>query len=164
MTGIRLLCPVILFAGFFLICIISVGTDRKNIKNFRSYPAAVQNQIRKIPHLYAEIPEKKPAAFSFIANMTVFAIVFFLINQICQFSTFHDAFLYDLISGEGLNLFDLLIIDALWWRHTKRIRFTEIPDPQDYQDLTPHVRSFLRAAVMFVLSALIAAVISSHIR
>ena len=37
------------------------------------------------------------------------------------------AFWYFLIFGEGPGLFDLLVIDLLWWRNTKRIRFSFLP-------------------------------------
>ncbi len=29
-----------------------------------------------------------------------------------------------LLLGQALNLFDFLVIDLLWWRHTKRVRFS----------------------------------------
>ena len=37
-------------------------------------------------------------------------------------------FWYFLAFGEGLGLFDLLVIDLLWWRNTKRIRFSFLPE------------------------------------
>ena len=46
--------------------------------------------------------------------------------------------------GEGLGGFDLVIIDLLWWRNTKRIRFSFLPEQSHYQDPTKHVSSFLR--------------------
>ena len=40
-----------------------------------------------------------------------------------------------LIMGIGLNLFDLLVIDILWWCNTKRIRFEELDaDAEEYKN------------------------------
>lgn len=38
-----------------------------------------------------------------------------------------DAFIFFLIAGELVNLFDLLVIRMLWWPNTKRIRFSILP-------------------------------------
>lgn len=153
----KILCPVLLYGGFFLLCMTGTGTEQKNIKNFWSYPEAVQNQIRKISRLSVSIPAQKSCIFSVLINTIVFTAVFVLINHICQIHIFQERFIYDLVLGEGLNLFDLLIIDALWWRHTERVSFEELPDPEDYQDMNPHLRSFLRAIPVFVLASVIAA-------
>ena len=73
------------------------------------------------------------------------------------FHGFADTFLFILIWGEALNLFDLLIIDLLWWRNTKRIRFSCAPDKALYQHPKKHIGSFVRGAVMYVIVAVISA-------
>ena len=63
-------------------------------------------------------------------------------------------FLYLLIIGEIGNLFDLVVLDMLWWRNSKRTRISGTEDMhKEYQDLTPHVNAFLRALVMFLVIA-----------
>lgn len=54
-----------------------------------------------------------------------------------------------------MNFFDLLIIDLLWWRNTKRIRFTKIQEKKLYQNPTKHIEAFGRALIMYSLIALI---------
>ncbi|RRD95277.1 hypothetical protein EII17_04385 [Clostridiales bacterium COT073_COT-073] len=79
---------------------------------------------------------------------------------------FDKAFVYFLILGEGLNLFDLLIIDLCWWRNTKRIRFSSIPDRTKYQDPKNYIKAFVNGVLMFlivaVLSALLVSALSGH--
>ena len=48
-------------------------------------------------------------------------------------------------------------IDLLWWRNTKRIRFSCAPDKSLYQDPKKHIGSFVRGAVMYVIVAVIPA-------
>ena len=45
-----------------------------------------------------------------------------------------SAFWYFLAFSEGLGLFDLLVIDLLWWRNTKRTRFSFLPEKKYYQN------------------------------
>ena len=60
-----------------------------------------------------------------------------------------------LILGIVLNIFDLLVIDLLWWRNSKRVRFKSIDNAELYKDPKKHIESFLKALVMFTLVALI---------
>jgi len=57
--------------------------------------------------------------------------------------------------GEGLGVFDLVVIDLLWWRNTKRIRFSFLPEQSHYQDPTKHISSFLRGIPLFALVAVL---------
>lgn len=65
------------------------------------------------------------------------------------------AFWFFLALGEGLGLFDLAIIDLLWWRNTKRIRFSFLPEKALYQDPDKHIGSFLRGIPLFAATALL---------
>lgn len=67
------------------------------------------------------------------------------------------AFWFFFALGEGLGLFDLVVIDLLWWRNTKRIRFSFLPEKAPYQDPDKHIGSFLRGIPMFAVIALLSA-------
>lgn len=70
---------------------------------------------------------------------------------------FRTAFLFFLALGEGLGLFDLVVIDLLWWRNTKRIRFSFLPEKARYQDPGKHIGSFLRGIPLFAAVAALSA-------
>lgn len=70
---------------------------------------------------------------------------------------YRAAFFYFLVLGEGLGLFDLVVIDLLWWRNTKRIRFSFLPEKAPYQDSKEHIASFLRGIPLFAAVAAISA-------
>ena len=57
--------------------------------------------------------------------------------------------------GEGLNLFDLVVIDLLWWRNSKRIRFSCVPEKEAYQNPKKHVDSFVRGIPTFAVVAVL---------
>lgn len=73
------------------------------------------------------------------------------LNEFCT------AFGFFLALGEGLGVFDLVVIDLLWWRNTKRIRFSFLPEKSHYQDPSKHIGSFLRGNPLFAIVAVPAA-------
>ena len=70
-----------------------------------------------------------------------------------------SAFWYFLAFSEGLGLFDLLVIDLLWWRNTKRTRFSFLPEKKYYQNPKKHIESFWRGIPLFAAVAALSALI-----
>lgn len=138
---------------FFVICYCGTGTDDKNLRSFSSYPDKVQNRIREISAYQGKFKESsKPAAF--LSNFILFLIVLFLFGIPVRENDFWHNFICLSIMGQGLNLFDLLVIDLLWWRNSKRIRFTKIPEKELYHNPKKHILAFGRALMMYLLVAL----------
>lgn len=147
---------------FWAGCYVGTGTDQKNMKGFRSYPIKVQELVRRNEELSKLAPKKVSIPFTILLNIVMFVVIFGIIGVILKFtvgfSSFAEILIYFLIFGEVLNLFDLVVIDLLWWRNTKRIRFSFIPEKQFYQNPKQHVDSFLRGILVF---AIVAAVVST---
>ena len=98
-----------------------------------------------------------------LGNLLLFTVVFSVLGlalkNILDLNSFGTAFWFFLTLGEGLGGFDLVIIDLLWWRNTKRIRFSFLPERSHYQDPTKHVSSFLRGIPLFAAVAVLSALI-----
>ena len=145
---------VILCIVFFLICFGATGTDDKNLKSYSSYPDEVQNRIKSITEYQGKFKDSDKVAV-FISNFLLFLFVLFILGLFIKENSFTHNFLYLSIIGQGLNIFDLLIIDLLWWRNTKRIRLVKIPEKELYQSPRKHIEAFARAFVMYLLIALL---------
>ncbi|MBB5263686.1 hypothetical protein HNP82_000784 [Catenibacillus scindens] len=116
---------IILCIIFFLLCFGGTGTDDKNLKSYSSYPDKVQNQIKEIIEYQGRFKESNKIIV-FISNFLLFLPLFFILGLFIRENNFyHNLFCLNII-GQSLNIFDLLIIDLLWWRNTKRIRFMYI--------------------------------------
>lgn len=145
------------------ICFLCTGTDKKNLAGLRSYPNEVQSRVReKFPET---APKEKSIPSILLGNLILFTVVFSVIGlifkKILAFDGYISAFWYFLILGEGLGLFDLLIIDLLWWRNTKRIRFSFLPEKEIYQNPYMHIMSFVRGIPLFAVIAALSALIVS---
>jgi hypothetical protein len=158
---------LIMFVFYFLywgICYLCTGTDEKNLIGLRSYPKDVQKIVKEKMN---KVPKAKSIPNILISNILLFTIVFsimgLLFKSTYNFNNYLSAFIYFLLLGEGLGLFDLLIIDLLWWRNTKRIRFSFLTDKQYYQDPKMHFDSFIRGIPLFIVVAALSASITSLI-
>ena len=161
----KVLTAVILYLVYWGICFMGTGTDAKNLIGLRSYPDAMQQAVRQNPQLGAKVPAAKPMWQVLASNIVLFSVVFAVLGlalkSVLGLNSFAAAFWYFLVLGEGLGLFDLLIIDLLWWRNTARTRFSFLPDKAMYQDPAKHIGSFVRGIPMFAVVALVSAALVS---
>ena len=145
---------VILCIAFFLICFWGTGTDNKNLKSYSSYPDEMQNRIKSIAEYQGKFKESNKVV-TFISNFLLFLFVLFILGLFIKENGFTHNFLCLSIIGQGLNIFDLFIVDLLWWRNTKRVRLRKIPEKELYQNPKKHIEAFIRAFIMYLLIALI---------
>lgn len=143
---------IILCAVFFALCFLGTGTDEKNIKSYASYPDEVQKRIREVDEYQGKYHEANKLV-TWFANLVVFLVLFMIFGAFLREKDFSQNFINLLILGEVLNIFDLVVIDLLWWRNTKRIRFSKIPEKSLYQNPKKHNEAFLRAIPMYIVVA-----------
>lgn len=107
--------------------LLGTGTDEKNLKSYASYPDKVQRRIREADEYQGKYHEANKLA-TWFANLVVFLILFIIFGLFIREKDFMQNFINLLILGQALNIFDLLVIDILWWRNTKRIRLSKVPE------------------------------------
>lgn len=145
-----LLCTV-----FWGICYLNTGTDEKNIKSFSSYPDEVQSIIKERQDLKAKIKQIAPT-ISFLSNVLVFSVIFFVLGLFIRQKDFTANFINILFLGQLLNVFDFLVIDMIWWRNSKRIRFSGTENNKSlYRNSKKHFISFVKGILAFVIVAVI---------
>ena len=132
---------IVAIAFYFLywgVCFLGTGTDKKNLMGLRSYPEEVQNRVRSDHQLGKAVPKGKSTAAVWLSNLLLFTVVFsalgLALRGVLNLDGYLSAFWYFLAFSEGLGLFDLLVIDLLWWRNTKRTRFSFLPEKKYYQN------------------------------
>ena len=159
----KIIVAIIFYFLYWGVCFLGTGTDKKNIMGLRSYPEEVQNRVRSDTQLGKAVSKEKSTAAVLLSNFLLFTIVFSILGlalkSVLNLDGYLSAFWYFLAFGEGLGLFDLLVIDLLWWRSTKRIRFSFLPEKKCYQDPKKHIESFLRGIPLFAATAALAALI-----
>ena len=159
----KIIVAAVFYFLYWGLCFLGTGTDRKNLLGLRSYPEEVQNRVRSDPQLARDVPKARSTAAIWLSNLLLFTAVFSVLGlalkRVLNLDGYLSAFCYFLAFGEGLGLFDLLVIDLLWWRNTKRIRFSCLPEKKYYQDPKKHIASFLHGIPLFAAAAALAALV-----
>lgn len=159
----KIFTALLFWIFYWLCCFLATGSDKKNLAGLRSYPDAVQQVVREHPVLGRVAPQEKSIVSILLGNLLLFTLVFSVLGlalkKFLGLNVFWTAFWFFLALGEGLGLFDLVIIDLLWWRNTKRIRFSFLPDKKQYQDPAKHLGSFWRGTPLFAVVAVLSAAI-----
>ena len=162
----KLMKIIVAIAFYFLywgVCFLGTGTDKKNLIGLRSYPEEVQNRVRSDHQLGKAVPKGKSTAAVWLSNLLLFTVVFsalgLALRGVLNLDGYLSAFWYFLAFSEGLGLFDLLVIDLLWWRNTKRTRFSFLPEKKYYQNPKKHIESFWRGIPLFAAVAALSALI-----
>ena len=143
---------IILCTVFFALCFLGTGSDEKNLKSYASYPDEVQKRIREADEYQGKFHEANKLT-TWFANLVVFVVLFMIFGAFLREKDFTQNFINLLILGQALNIFDLLVIDLLWWRNTKRIRLTKIKEKALYQNPKKHIEAFLRAIPLYIVVA-----------
>lgn len=159
----KIITAVVFYFIYWFCCFLGTGTDKKNLLGLRSYPDEVQEIAKNEPLLKPYLPKEKNIWLVLLGNFLLFTAVFSVLGialkSVLGLTDYLSAFIYFLIFGEGLGVFDLLVIDLLWWRNTKHIRFSFILEKQAYQNPKKHVGSFVRGIPLFAVVAAITAAI-----
>lgn len=154
---------VLLCALFWGICYINTGSDTKNLKSYASYPDEIQKIIKENPVLSSEI-KITSSLISFLSNIIIFGVVIFIFGIFIKEKSFTSNLINLSILGQSLNLFDFLVIDMLWWRNSKRIRFTGTENMAHlYKNPQKHFISFLKGILVFLIIAVIDSLLLSFI-
>lgn len=150
-----IITSIIIYLLYFGMCYIETGTDDLNMISFSAYPNEVQELVKKDKYLSKKIPRKKSYLQIFVLNTIIFTIIFFIISIFFRNQSRTWKFIFFLILGEGLNIFDFLVIDILWWRNSERIKFSRIKEQEKYKDIQNHFYGFLRGIPVFIVTSII---------
>lgn len=68
----KILLPIVFYLLYWGACWLGTGTDRKNLLGLRSYPDAVQAQVRA----HMDAPKEKSMPAVLLSNLLLFTVVF----------------------------------------------------------------------------------------
>lgn len=146
---------------FWGICYLATGTDEKNLKGLSAYPDYIQSEVMYDPVLAPQVKTVSPV-IKFFSNLLLYAILLLILCFFVRKKGFLSNFWNVLLMGQILNLFDFLVIDLLWWRHTRRVRFSHTKDqPELYSNPKNHFISFVKGVAMFFMTAVVDGLILS---
>ena len=124
--------------------------SREPIKTLYNYPPKIQERVRSLDAYKDQIPTEKNKAAAKIGASILFVIILsLLMRYVNGCTTFVQAFGYGFLLWTIVNLWDVIVLDILWFCHDPRFVFKGTEDmTADYHDYMFHIKGFLIGEVL----------------
>ncbi len=118
--------------------------SRDPIKTLYNYPPAIQARVKTLPEYEGRIPtQKNKLAAKLVASALFVVVLALLLRYVNGYTTFWKAFGYGFLLWTVVNLWDMLVLDILWFCHDPHFVFKGTEDMvSDYHDYGFHAKGF----------------------
>ena len=119
--------------------------SRDPIKTLYNYPTRIQERVKTLDEYRDKIPtQKKKLAAKCAASVLFVVILSLILRYVNGYTTFAKAFGYGFLLWTIVNLWDLIVLDIIWFCHDPQFVFKGTEDmADDYHDYMFHFRGFL---------------------
>ena len=132
--------------GCLLFTIIAGGmTYLKPLSMINSYPPAIQEKVLELGLITKEekSKSKKSIIKKIIALFLLVFIISFVVYKFNGANTFLKGFGYSYLLWAIINWWDALVIDCLWFCHSKRVIIKGTEGMKEYKDYWFHIKGAL---------------------
>ena len=131
--------------------------SRDPIKTLYNYPPKIQERVKSLDAYKDRIPTQKNKAAAKIAASLLFVVILSLVLRYVNGCTaFLQAFGCGFLLWTVVNLWDMLVLDILWFCHDPHFVFKGTEDMvSDYHDYGFHIKGFfIGEALALIVCAL----------
>ena len=138
---------VILCAAFTLMIWL---LSKEPIKTLYNYPPNIRERVKTLEEYKDRIPTQKNKVATKCTACVLFVIVISLIlRYVNGYTTFIEAFGYGFLLWTILNLYDVIVLDIIWFCHDPRFVFHGTEDMvKDYHDYGFHIKGFFIGEIL----------------
>ena len=155
---IILIESVILCVAFTIMVFIM---SRKPIKTLYNYPPKIQERVKSLDEYKDSIPTKKnKIAVKLIACVLFVLVLSLILRFVNGYTTFLMAFGYGFLLWTIVNLWDVIVLDIIWFCHDPHFVFKGTEDMvKDYHDYWFHIKGFFIGEVLALVVCALAGVV-----
>lgn len=156
---------MILFIESVILCLLFTIMvfimSRDPIKTVYNYPPKIQERVKSLKEYEGKIPtQDNKIGAKLIACVLFLAILCGILRYINGYTTFAESFLYGFLLWTIVNLFDVIVLDILWFCHDPYFVLKGTEDMVDeYHNYWFHIKGFFigegLASIICLLAALI---------
>ena len=131
--------------------------SREPIKTLYNYPPKIQDRVKSLDEYKDRIPTQKNKLAAKLGASVLFVVILSLILRYLDgCTTFLQAFGTGFLLWTVVNLWDLLVLDILWFCHDPHFVFKGTEDMvSDYHDYWFHTKGFfIGEALALIVCAL----------
>ena len=103
--------------------------SRKPINTLYNYPPKIQERVKSLDEYKDKIPTNENKVVTKICASIIFLIILFVVLRFINgYTTFLDSFRYGFLLWTIVNLYDLIVLDIVWFCHDKHFVFKGTED------------------------------------
>ena len=117
----------------------------KPISMINNYPKKIQEKVLELGLISKEemSKSKKSIVKKIFALILLILIMAYVVKKYNGANTFINGFIYSYIIRLSVNFWDALIIDCLWFCHSKRVIIKGTENMKEYKDYLFHLKGAL---------------------
>lgn len=139
-------CIVLCLVFTLMVCIMA----KNPITTLYNYPPKIQERVKSLEEYKDKIPtNKNKIGAKIIASLMIIIIVSLILRYVNGYTTFNQAFFSSAIIWTVVNLYDVVVMDIIWFCHDKRFRFKGTEDMEDeYTNYMFHIKEGLKGQII----------------
>ena len=139
--------------------------SRDPIKTLYNYPPKIQERVKALDKYKDKIPTQKNKIVAKLFAIVLFLVIICIIlRYINGYTTFKDSFIYGFLLWTIVNLWDVIVLDIIWFCHDNYFMFKGTEDMiSEYHNYWFHIKGFFIGEFLALIVCFIAGVIIQFI-
>lgn len=135
--------------------------SREPIKTLYNYPPKIQERVRSLKEYKDKIPTQENKIIAKLFACLIFVVILCVVlRYVNGYTTFIESFGHGFLLWTIVNLWDVIVLDIIWFCHDKHFVFKGTEDMTgEYHNYWFHIKGFfigeLLALVICAISSLI---------
>ena len=159
---------MIIIEGIILCVLFSIMVylmSRNPIKTIYNYPPKIQERVKELKEYKDKIPtQKNKIVIKLFASFIFLLIICIVLRYVNGYKTFIDSFKYGFLLWTIVNLWDLIVLDIIWFCHDKQFVLEGTEDMVDeYHNYWFHTKGFFIGEALALIICSIAGLIIEFI-
>ena len=149
----------ILLCIFFTIMVFIMSRDP--IKTLYNYPPKVQERVKSLKEYKDLITTKENKLFTKVMASIIFLIIICVVlRYINGYTSFKDSFGYGFLLWTIVNLYDVLVLDIIWFCNDKYFVLKGTEDMvEEYHNYWFHIKGFIIGEILGLIICFISGII-----
>ena len=149
----------VILCGLFTLMVFIMS--RKPINTLYNYPPRIQERVKSLDEYKDSVPTKKnKIAVKLIACILFVVILSLILRFINGYTNFLAAFGFGFLLWTIVNLWDVIVLDIIWFCHDPRFVFKGTEDMvKDYHDYWFHIKGFFIGEVLALVVCALAGLV-----
>ena len=135
--------------------------SREPIKTLYNYPPKIQERVKTLDEYKNKIPTQENKIVTKIIALILFLVIICVIlRYINGYTTFLESFIYGFLLWTIVNLWDVVVLDIIWFCHDKYFIFKNTEDLiNEYHNYWFHIKGFFIGEILALVVCFIAGLI-----